>query len=220
MSTSNSNNDRKEDNKECCICFCEIDISSNNLELSETSDELIGLSQLFFNEVIPSCKSCTTSCCKKDYHISCLNEWLKNKPSCPMCREIIPRNISIFPDYKKEIVHPFESFFGGPRFHLRQSPPMIWPSNGNNSNPDNQYPSNELTASQQSAIFSMMRYYPSYRRSDLNAGQRIGEMEIDAAAYVSQDTALTERMTHIPVYQALDRITRQNPFPSRFFSFF
>lgn len=89
MSESVSNNDRTEDTTECCICFSEVNLC-----------EVIKLSNVSPDKDITSYKCCTVECCKKTYHISCLNEWFKTKPSCPMCREKIYVNRKIFPEYR------------------------------------------------------------------------------------------------------------------------
>lgn len=85
--------DSKNDRTECCICFNEVNLSEV-INLSNVSEELITS-----GKEITSYKGCNVQCCRKTYHISCLNEWFKTKQSCPMCRENITIDSSIFPDY-------------------------------------------------------------------------------------------------------------------------
>ena len=93
---------------ECCICFNLIDSSSNNIDILEY-ESYIGMAILLNMDNNAVCK---LDCCKKMFHISCLNEWLNKRNNCPMCREqilgrkkksshsdIIFHNISTLPRY-------------------------------------------------------------------------------------------------------------------------
>lgn len=98
---------------ECCICFNLIDESSNNIDLLEY-ESYIGIAIL---ENMDDHSVCTLDCCKKMFHLSCLNEWLNKRNNCPMCRElilnkkkkffycdIIFHNISTLPKYGKVLL--------------------------------------------------------------------------------------------------------------------
>lgn len=46
--------------------------------------------------------------CEHDFHTSCLDSWLKESNTCPICRVLIPIDIEIFPDYIGESLHERE----------------------------------------------------------------------------------------------------------------
>ena len=78
MSESISNKDfHSSDNnikdKECSICYC---------QFTENHDYYL------INK------------CNHDFHKSCLERWLDNASSCPICRSHIDEDRDIFPNYK------------------------------------------------------------------------------------------------------------------------
>ena len=96
---SNSNHENMI--TECCICYCDKTDVDKHIDLSDIF-EYIGLA-IIENFDINIYTICTVGCCKKIYHISCLSKWLEKKNTCPMCREEIPINKKIFPNYNGKL---------------------------------------------------------------------------------------------------------------------
>lgn len=69
--------------EECSICMCSVNIKSGY----EKSIDGILYEDIYLSP------------CNHIYHKCCISEWLNKEDTCPVCRDKIPINKSIFPSY-------------------------------------------------------------------------------------------------------------------------